>query len=117
MSAAVVFPLWYIATNAREIYTIVVLSLLGLSLLLMAALRIRWALKQSDRGVGRQLLTVLGKIAVFLFFIVSLYSILWLFTLKLYTIAGVSLFAYLLLLGLYKFGRGKKSLKFSPPGT
>ena len=104
-SIAIVFPLWYGAIYAREVYTVAVICLLAALALLGVALRVRAMVQESGSLFRDHLLKALRKLLLLLLFLAFAYTILWLFARRHYYLALPLLVVYLLLLGLIKYGK------------
>jgi hypothetical protein len=111
-SAIIVLPLWLWATRAKETYTLAVIILIGASVVLSIALKVRKEIRERGVLFREKILGALRRLSVTLLFLLLLYGILWLFKLQLYAFAVPALFIYLLLLGFVKYGK-KRSY---PPG-
>ena len=108
ISLIIVFPLWFLATRSRGVYTALVLVFLGLAVLMLLFLRIRKAAVESSPLFKERLILSLKRFAQFLLFLVILYVIVLLFSLELYFIASLSLIVFFLLFGIIRYG-GKGS--------
>jgi hypothetical protein len=112
ISLVIVFPLWFLATRNKEVYTALVLIFLGLAVLMLLLFRIRRAAVESSPLLKERLMLSLKRFAQFFLFLVILYGIVLLFSLKLFFIASLSLIVFFVLFGIIRYGgKGSRSLK------
>lgn len=105
-SLLITLPLWYTATKHSTGYTIIVILLMitltGLSL--MRRLR-QWVIvkQQSGMKILEIILLPIKKAAVFIFFTMWLYGIIFIYSLGLFLIAVLISAVYIIVLGYYIF--------------
>ena len=103
-SIIIVFPLWYGATHARDLYTVFAFAALGVAVIVIIGLRVRKLIQESGPLFKHHLLRAIVKVFFFFLFLGCLYGVLWLFAQRYYFIAVPVLAVYLLLLGYIKYG-------------
>ena len=112
ISLVITLPLWYAATKHSKGYTITVILLLIIltGIYLVQHLK-KWVVSKQKSGISPTgiILIPLRKIAVFTFYILSLYGIIFIFSRGFLLIAISLSAAYLLMLGYYIFIHSKNN--------
>ena len=105
VSSLIALPLWYVATSSRRAYTIIGVGGICGTVLSVAVLRVVRGLRSGGTAYLLRLAGSVARVVIFLGFAAAAYGILRLFSLRLYAAAAGALFVFLLLLGVYRYGR------------
>jgi len=103
----VVLPLWYVATHSRRLYTCIVGGLAAAVVALFLVSRMVRGVRSSGPRYLRRVLAGAAKSVVVIGFLAALYGILWLFSIRMFGAAVPAVLLYLILLGVYRFGRNR----------
>ena len=111
-SAAIVFPLWFVATRYTQVFTILALCLCAGVILYLLAQRVRRDLADRPGGAPTPLLAI-GHLAWRLLRLVLLIAlavaVISLYSLRLYAAAIPATVVYIITLGYVAFGRSSTS--------
>ena len=107
VGSIVVLPLWYVATHSRRLYTLIVGGVVAVAVGLLLISRIVRGVRSSGPRYLWRLIAGVGKGLMVVGFLAALYGILWLFSIRMFGAAVPAVLLYLVLLGIYRFGRNR----------